>query len=159
MAEPTELAADAAQPRRRRPSGRVRVAAIGAGLAVLVVAGGVAWVTNDHAARAADVAGHGSSPRQRRSVTPTDVPDGWRLVSNEGLEFAIPKSWPLISIGCDVPMRSTVIVTGGAGPSCGWIEPPKVTHRPEWRIMDAATVQVRSLTTPRRATSRRVPST
>ena len=60
-------------------------------------------------------------------MTPTDVPDGWRLVSNEGLEFAIPKSWPLISIGCDVPMRSTVIVTGGAGPSCGWIEPPKVT--------------------------------
>ena len=60
-------------------------------------------------------------------VTPTDVPDGWRLFSNKGLEIGIPKSWPLISLGCDIPKKSTLIVTGGAGPSCGWIEPPKLT--------------------------------
>ena len=55
-------------------------------VAVLAVTGGVALAINQRTSAAADVAGSGSP-----SLTPTDVPDGWRLVSNEGLEVGIPK--------------------------------------------------------------------
>jgi hypothetical protein len=120
--------ADAARARaERQRRRRTRLATVGAVVAVLAVTGGIALAANQRSAPAADVAAKASASATPTRVTSTDVPDGWRLVSNEGLEIAIPKGWPLISQGCDIPTRSTLIVTGGAGPSCGWDEPANLT--------------------------------
>ena len=115
--------ADAARTRAgQQRQRRARVAAVGVVVAVLAVTGGVALAINQRTSAAADVAGSDSP-----SLTPTDVPDGWRLVSNEGLEVGIPKSWPLSPVNCETPKTSTLIVTGGAAPACLGIDPPHLT--------------------------------
>nr|WP_257231944.1 serine/threonine-protein kinase [Streptomyces sp. Rer75] len=78
-----------AQPPKGSGARKARWTAVGAALAIVVVAGGVyAWKADDGSPSASD-----SVP----SVTPSPVPEGYRLVKGLGVSFPVPDAWKIDS--------------------------------------------------------------